>query len=109
MKLLNYLQNQIENEESYFSQYLAKEDLTRIEKLVSAAGAMPREQYLKEFLLIGWSKDDMRTHELNETLIPLMNAVFEYAKQPNEENDNVALSKWQEFHAQRLKVLIHCL
>lgn len=109
MKLLSQLQNKIEKEESYFRQYLAKEDLARIEKLVSAAGKMPREQYLKEMFLIGWSKDDMRTHELKETLIPLMNAVFDFVTDSNENNDEIAVSKWQEFHAQRLKVLIHCL
>ncbi len=109
MKLIEYLNSQIANEESYFRKYLAKEDLARIEKLLTMAREFSREKYHKDGFLIGWSKDDMRTHELKETLIPLMDRVFDFVANPIEETDNAALTAWHDFHAQRLRVLIHCL
>ena len=111
MKLVEHLNSVMSENASYVQAYLAKEDLARVEKLralaKSAQDAIAME---KDGLYIGWSKDDMRTHELSQPLKALIAAIYSYENGGASETlDNQIMDIWAAFHTLRLKVLVHCL
>lgn len=111
MELLLYLQKSTTNGESYFQQFLAKEDLARVFGLLEMAKAAENiTSYLKDGIFIGWTKDDLRTHELKPALEPLLAKIFEFVKgDKSEKVETQIMQLWHEFHALRLKTLLHCL
>ncbi len=111
MKLIDHLNSVISENASYVQAYLAKEDLTRVEKLRALANSSDDVQSMeKDGLYINWTKDDMRTHELSEPLKALIKAIFEYENGgANAELDAKIMDIWAGFHTLRLKVLVHCL
>lgn len=111
MELISFLEASSKNGASYFQQFLAKEDLVRINRLLEIAKAAENlANFLKDGIFIGWTKDDLRTHELKPALEPLLSKIFEYEKGAKSEvSDAQILQLWHEFHALRLKTLLHCL
>lgn len=111
MKLLEMLQERVESEESYFRKALMREDIGRVQTMVDKAkDATDEASYLKDALYIGWTQGDLRTVELKETLEPLMQAIYARMKHgASDAADELVLTRWHDFAAQRMKVLIHCL
>ncbi len=108
MKLLEMLQSRAETEDSYFSKALLKEDIARVETLMTKAkAANDLDSLMKDGLYIGWTKGDLRTGELREFLAPLMSAVF--ALQQGGSDEQAVIESWITFNQERMKVLVHCL
>lgn len=111
MELIRFLEEAAGNSASYFQQFLAKEDLARVEKLVEMARTSENcPSFLKDGIFIGWTKDDLHTHELKPALEPLLAKIFEYENGCNSSASEAQIMQlWHEFHALRLKTLLHCL
>ena len=111
MKLIDTLESVISRNDGTVQTQLAREDLTRVEKL--CAFAKSNDNYAdmeKECLYIEWTKGDFRTHELSDPLKALMRAIFDYTKLDDKEKyDERIMDIWAAFHTLRLKVLVHCL
>ena len=111
MTLTEHLQAVIDDSESYVQSYLAKEDLTRITTLYGLAAEHDAlKPFQKAGLYIGWTQNDMRTHELKAPLNALMAARFTREKNGSTpEIEAEIVSIWAQFHALRMKTLVHCL
>lgn len=112
MRLMRQLEAEAASAASVFRKALAKEDLVRLARLRQLARERPvLEDFLKEGLFIGWTKDDLRTFELKEYLVPLMEAVFAYeqAGAADDALEERIEAAWNAFHAYRMRVLVHCL
>ena len=111
MRLIKHLETVAEAHESYVQRHLAKEDLSRIVKLRGLAQTHKELKTLKkEALYIGWTKGDMRTHELSEPLNALMEAIHDFEiGGSGEKRDTAIMGAWSQFHALRMKILVHCL
>jgi hypothetical protein len=109
MRLIEMLEAQAASSESVFRRALAKEDAARIAKMAAIAREQPSlEAFLKHGLFVGWTRDDLRTAELKEHLIPLMEAVYAHVRD-GEANEGAIAAAWTQFNAHRMKVLVHCL
>jgi hypothetical protein len=111
MQVMELLKATSENDESYFRRALAKEDLARFERLTAlAASSADFDAFRKAALYIGWTKDDMRTHDLRGSLDRLLAIFYRLGTAPATPGDDAALAAaWTEFHEDRLRKLIHCL
>ncbi|MGV6801491.1 MAG: hypothetical protein ACWA5L_06170 [bacterium] len=110
MQLIDTLQHIAETHESYFQQFLAKEDIARLEKLALLAKVSEDEAaFIKEGLYIGWTQDDMRSHELKETLTPVLKALYAIWNDGADEKQVGLSEAWASFVQDRLEKLIHCL
>jgi hypothetical protein len=111
MRLVARLEFEAANAESFFRRALAKEDLGRVAALARLAHEHPDlGAFQQHALFIGWTKDDLRTHELKQHLAPVMEAIFAYEREAGGEAAETALdAAWSAFEAHRLKVLVHCL
>ena len=111
MRLLERLEAEAASGESYFRRMLAQEDVGRIANLRRLAHEHATLDAFKQHaLFIGWTKDDMRTHELKHHLYPVMEATFTIEREAGGEDAEQRLeAAWNAFHAHRLKVLVHCL
>lgn len=112
MKLRHYLEQIASESDSYFQAHLAKEDLSKVDRLFELADAATTiEAYQKDALYLGWTPGDLRSGELKEVLLPLSAAAFAYAQEaePGDVIEEELLTAWKNFHDERIKVLIHCL
>lgn len=110
MRLKAQLTQLAESDDSYFRRHLAREDLARLDKLSALKEtAADLEQFLKEGLYIGWTQNDMRTHELKDTLVPFLTVLFIWYENETPENEEAVSETWSAFEADRLKKLVHCL
>ncbi|MEE9433312.1 MAG: hypothetical protein V3V15_03640 [Sphingorhabdus sp.] len=111
MRLIEHLETTAASHESYVQKQLAKEDLSRIIKLRDLARQHEDLKTLKKHaLFIGWTKGDMRTHELSDPLNALIEAVHDFeTKGTGEQHDAAIMDVWMQFHKLRMKILIHCL
>lgn len=107
-KLDDLLKFQAEKTDSMFQAVLAREDLDRISRLRGiAAGSGDRDQFVKDGIFIGWTKNDMRTGELKPLLEPLLKAFWAVEREQGDES--MLLDAWKAFHKERLRILVHCL
>jgi hypothetical protein len=117
MRLLDDLAARLSNEESYFRQHLVREDISRLERLVAActpgndAAAM-----IATGLKLGWTPDDMRTHELRPALEPLLAAIHDrLVSSPDGDptaigvKDDRIAALWEAFERLRMDRLVGCL
>ncbi len=111
MHLIEELESLLANEESMFRAQLMREDVARLKTLVDLAGHhADREAYVKAGTYIGWTNGDIRTHELLEELVPLLQAVHAYALGGRTPELDIAVrDAWDAFHIARMRKLIHCL
>lgn len=111
MHLIDELESLLAKEESMFRAQLLREDVARLRKLVDLAGEHEDfDAFVKAGTYIGWTKGDMRTHELKEELGELLRAVYGYARgERNDDEDQDVRAAWDEFHVTRLRKLVHCL
>ncbi len=108
MHLQDQLKEIAKNHDSLFRRQLAKEDLARFERLREMALASETlEAFVKDGLYAGWTQNDMRTHELKETIVPVLDAFYEVVRGSGE--DDKLQAAWAAFEADRLNKLIHCL
>lgn len=111
MRLVEKLDHEAEHAEGMFARALAREDAGRVRKLLELARTHESvEEFTKHGLMIGWTQGDLRTLELKQTLIPVLEAVHALERQGGgEENERRLDAAWRAFVAHRLKVLVHCL
>ncbi len=110
MDIITHLTTVIDTSDSYVQSYLAKEDLVRVTKLFELATQHDELKAMqKAGLYIGWTQNDMRTHELKAPLSALIQAVFTREKLGvTPEIDAEIMSIWAQLHTLRLKTLVHC-
>lgn len=111
MRLLEQLNEIAENSESLFRRALAKEDLKRFDKLsVLYPACADLAAFIKDGMYIGWTQNDMKTHEMRETLTALLEAYHAYRSDEADPALEARLDEaWAAFTKDRLEKLIHCL
>ncbi len=111
MELLDRLKQAATSDESFFRRHLAKEDIARLEKLHALALASADvEEFRKSGFYLGWTQADMRTHDLRESLLVLLDAYFSSARHPDDaDQERLLCAAWEAFDRDRLKKLLHCL
>lgn len=115
MRLMDELRHQHANEQSYFQQHLLTEDINRLQRLKELAAANDdTEAFVKEGMMIGWTPNDLRTHELGETIKPLLAAIHDRSRASGESAELAKLDDrisalWEAFNAHRMERLIGCL
>ena len=110
MLLIDKLSLQLENEASPFRAQLIREDLDRLTKLQSLAAEHENpKDFIDAGLYIGWTRDDMRTHELKDELRSLLEAIFcQQQQDPSEANEDDVIKAWITFSKRRMETVIHC-
>ena len=111
MKLIEQLESQMTGEESVFRAQLLREDVARLRRLIELADEHDdREGFRKAGAYIGWTNGDMRTHELMEQLNPLLDAMWDWQRGGHAPEAEQSLqAAWDRFHAERMRILLHCL
>lgn len=103
MRLIESIESRIAAEESLFRRQLMKEDIVRLRRLVELkATAKSRADFMRDGRHIGWTQGDFRTHEIESTLVPFLEAVFD--------GDEPEIERlWGPFEIDRLEKLTGCL
>jgi hypothetical protein len=111
MKLLEDLTNAANNVDSPFQSQLIREDIARLNKLNDLAGSSATfEDFRKEGFYIGWTRDDLRTMEMAETLDRLLAAFYRIATCENSPTaEQELIQAWSSFNRDRMEKLIGCL
>lgn len=111
MHLVEELAARHESEVGMFRAQLLKEDVGRLQKLIEMAdGCAAYDAYLKDGLYIGWTQNDMRTHELKGHIEDVLTAVFEYRKGGSSDDlDRRVRRAWAAFDEARMEKLVGCL
>ncbi len=111
MLLIEELEARLETEESPFRAQLLREDIARLRKLVSMAGAHgTAESFAKDGLYIGWTHGDFRTHELKDTIQALLAALYAYETGGRAAAlDRPLRAAWEAFDRDRMTKLLGCL
>ncbi|MGE0611123.1 MAG: hypothetical protein AB7G34_16630 [Hyphomicrobiales bacterium] len=111
MRLIEELRKRLEIEQSPARAQLVREDIARLSKLETMA---IEHEDMAEFvgagLYIGWTRDDMRTHEVKEELTLLMEAI--HARRHGQADaimEGRIIDAWIAFNQARMKKLVHCL
>lgn len=108
MSLIGVLMAERDATESYFARALLAEDIERLQRITAMAVAAPSfEAFRKEALYVGWTKDDMRTHELIPRLDPFLTAIWAERRESGSPATTEAC--WRAFNALRLERLVGCL
>lgn len=111
MRLIGELRGRLDSEESLVRAQLIREDLARLSKLQAMALEHEAvEDFVRAGLYIGWTRDDMRTHEVKDELAALMSAIH---KRQHGDTDAAAeqriIDAWVAFNRARMTKLVHCL
>lgn len=111
MNFIEELESRLAGEESMFRAQLLREDVARLRRLIELADEHDdRDEFHKAGAYIGWTSGDVRTHELMGQLTPLLDALYDWRRGEGALKDDGALrSAWDEFHIERIRVLLHCL
>ena len=107
MNLDEHLAAEAKQAESYFRAALAREDIGRLQKLRDLLRETSDVQaFAGEALFVGWTPGDLRSKELAPALTPFADALWR-AEREGEAVDLLAF--WNDFNAERMRILIHCL
>ena len=111
MQLLDDLRGKLELQDSMVRAQLMREDISRLERLWPLAeSASNLAEFKKNGTYIGWTQNDMMTHQLSEPLSGLMEAIYDLQKNgPDAELDQNVSKAWAELCVVRNKVLFKCL
>lgn len=111
MRLVAELTRICEQEQSPFRAQLLREDIARLTRLqVLAAEHDTLEAFVEAGLYIGWTRDDMRTHELKEPLQALLRDIYRSRRsQGDPAAEEAVVQSWIRFNRARMSRLIHCL
>lgn len=108
MTLDEHLDAEASQTDSMFRAVLAREDIDRLAKLRQMAGAATdAETFAKDALFVGWTAGDLRSRELAPAVAAFAKAIWEEAR--GAISNDALFAAWQSFHAERMRVLIHCL
>ncbi len=111
MKLLEDLTNAANNVDSPFQSQLIREDIARLNKLLDLAGASATfKDFRKEGFYIGWTRDDLRTMEMAETLDRFLDTFYRFVVGENSAvTEQELIQDWSSFNRDRMEKLIGCL
>ena len=111
MQILDELRAGLEREQSLFQAQLMREDIARLEKLVTLAGQSEDVATFKQSgTHIGWTQNDLMTHMIAEPLGDLLDGVFAYCTEgAREAHDRSVRAAWLDFCKVRNEKLIKCL
>ncbi len=110
MRLLEVLQHQVTEEDSYFRAQLLREDVERLKMLQELARSAESLAAFKQAgSRIGWTAGDARTHELREPLDRFLEAVFALEGRHEPDADAAIEAAWRELHRTRMERLLGCL
>lgn len=112
MNLLENLESAIDQEESFFRAQLMREDVARLRRLQELASASETvEEFVKEGLYVGWTPNDLRTHEFKEELEVFLQAVYRRCRDDGVagDTDKQIAQAWRVFDAKRMERLVGCL
>lgn len=111
MRILKDMQKRAEGEESLFRAQLLREDISRLETLLRLAAENDSlDAFRKAGLVIGWTRGDLRTHQIREALESFLSAVFAYETQGRTAKLDAAVSQaWSAFDKTRMEKLVGCL
>ncbi len=115
MHLREAVEGQLASEQSYFRQYLIREDLARLDKLTAMASAhQDPAAFVADGMKLGWTPEDRRTHELKPALEPLLLAIHRRLGLPPgsadaDTFDSQVARHWEAFEQLRMDRLVGCL
>jgi hypothetical protein len=111
LQILDELRFHLEHEQSIFRAQLMREDIARLEKLAALADQSEDiAAFKKSGTYIGWTQNDMMTHQVAEPLGDLLEAIFAYYTEgAGEALDQSVRTAWFEFCKMRNEKLIKCL
>lgn len=111
MQILDDLRDKLGQQDSMVRVQLMREDINRLERLWPLAeSAADLAEFKKNGTYIGWTQNDMMTHQLSEPLSDLMEAIYNLQKNgPDTELDQNVSNAWAELCIVRNKVLFKCL
>ncbi len=111
MQLISDLEASLVDEESYFRTHLVKEDIARLRKLQAlAASTDGRDGFMLEGMSIGWTQNDMRTHQIKDVVEAFLAAFHAFETGAKSVDDEAQLyAAWRAFDMERMEKLIRCL
>lgn len=111
MQILQELQTRIASEQSMFRAQLMREDVARLDKLLTLAGeSADLAAFKKAGTYIGWTQNDMMTHLLSESLGDLLDAIYAYRAEGSTDTSEAKVrTAWAGFCVERNEKLIKCL
>jgi hypothetical protein len=111
MRLIETLQRHVGEEQSLFRAQLLREDVARLKKLQELARtATDLATFRKAGMRAGWTQGDARTHELRESLEPLLELIYEYETGAGNAGIEAAIDDaWLTLHRLRMERLVGCL
>lgn len=109
MQLIEWFENATSSEESPFRQQLLREDIARLRRVKILAGEACNEiEFVKTASMVGWTNIDLRTHELEPVLRPLLMAFYREEQHGGGSADEVKRA-WRAIDAVRLERFAGCL
>ncbi len=110
MRLIEEMEHRLQSEDSMFRAQLLREDIDRLRRLESLAR---RHETLAACagagLAIGWTRGNLRTHEVEEPLRALLASVHAYERGGRTEGQHRAVRHaWDAFDRLRLTKLVGC-
>ena len=110
MRLIEEMEQRLQSEDSMFRAQLLREDIERLRRLESLARDHETlEAFAGEGLAIGWTRDNLRTHEVEEPLRALLAAVHAYEHGGRTDGQHRAVRRaWDAFDRLRLAKLVGC-
>lgn len=115
MHLREVVEGRLASEQSYFRQYLIREDLARLDKLMAMAPVHDDPAgFVAAGMKLGWTPEDRRTHELKPALEPLLLAIHRRLRlspgSDEAETLEAQISRhWDAFEQLRMDRLVGCL
>lgn len=111
MQLIADLEAALVDEESYFRTHLMKEDIARLRTLEGlVASTESCDDFIREGIGIGWTQNDMRTHQIKDALVAFLASFHAFETGDKAPEDNARLqAAWRTFDAERMEKLIRCL
>ena len=114
MRLMEKLEHRLNVEESFFQTHLLREDIARLTRMRELArAAADATAFTKTAYRLGWTAGDLRTHEIQEPLAALANAVYAYERDASDARDAEQEARieqaWEMLHRVRMERLVGCL
>lgn len=110
MRLLEMLQQRINEEQSLFRAQLLREDVARLKRLQELVRtAADLDAFKRAGMRVGWTQADLRTNELRPELERLLEAVYRCLTDPRRCDEEELEAAWVELHRVRMERLVGCL
>lgn len=111
MRLIRELERKLETEQSYFQTHLLREDIARLARMRDLArDAADAVAFRKSVFRLNWTAGDLRTHEIREPLEMLADAIYSYAADASNTEQEARIEQaWLILHRARMERLMGCL